>query len=294
MGVGLALLSAAAFGLFAVLLRVAGDEGADAVSVMATRFVIAAPILWCLAAVAARRSGVALIPGRRTAMGGLLLGLVGYSTQAALFQGAVNKTGAALADLMLYAYPAMVVLLAWLMGREGPTRMRLAALTVATAGTILVLLGGGGSTFNGIGIALGLAAALAYTLYILGCDAVVRGLSPFTLAALVSTGAAVAFTGAGLLGIGGGLDIGFTGTAWWAVIGVALVGTVLAVGAFLISLDLIGPSRASILSTLEPVVTVALAYVILDERLGPVQLVGGVLVLAACVLLQLRPSNHPA
>ena len=285
------MLSAAAFGLFAVLIRVAGDEGADAVSVMATRFVIAAPILWGIAAVVARRAGESLLPGRRVAVGGFALGFVGYSTQAALFQGSVNTTGAALADLMLYAYPAMVLLLAWAMGREGPTPMRFAALGVATVGTILVLLGGGGSTFDGVGIALGLGAALTYTIYILGCDAVVRGLSPFTLAALVSTGAACAFAGAGFVGIGGGLDLGFTTTAWWAVIGVAIVGTVVAVGAFLISLGLIGPSRSSILSTLEPVVTVVLAYLLLDERLGPVQLVGGALVLAACVLLQLRPGR---
>ena len=285
------MLSAAAFGLFAVLVRVAGDEGADSVSVMATRFVIAAPILWSIAAVVARRAGQPLLPARRLAVWGIALGFVGYSTQAALFQGSVNQTGAALADLMLYAYPAMVVLLAWAMGREGPTPMRLAALAVATVGTMLVLLGGGASDFDGLGIALGLAAALTYTVYILGCDAVVRGLSPFTLAALVATGAACAFTGAGLVGIGGGLELGFTATAWWAVIGVAIVGTVVAVGGFLIALDLIGPSRASILSTLEPVVTVVLAYLILDERLGPVQVVGGALVLTACVLLQLRPGR---
>lgn len=272
-----------------MLLRVAGDEGADAVSVMATRFVIAAPILWVLAARPWRRGAQApIIPDARLAVGGLALGFVGYSAQAALFQGAVNRTGAALADLLLYAYPAMVVGLAWAMGREHPNRRRIVALLLASVGTVFVLVGGGGTEFNLLGVILGLGAALAYTLYIMGCDRVVRGLSPFALAALVATGAALAFVTAGLLGIGGGLDLGFTAKAWWAVVGVALAGTVLAVGAFLASLELIGPSRASILSTLEPVVTVVLAYAMLDERLGPVQLVGGALVLGACVLLQLR------
>ena len=287
----LALVSAAAFGLFAVLLRVAGDEGADAVSVMAARFVIAAPVLWVIAARPwQQRPHGRLVPAPRLAIGGLALGFVAYSAQAALFQGAVNLTGAALADLLLYAYPAMVVGLAWAMGREHPTRRRISALVVASLGTALVLLGGGGSQFDGLGVALGLLAALAYTLYIMGCDRVVQGLQPFALAALVATGAGMAFLTAGLVGIGGGLDFSFTPTAWWAVIGIAVAGTVLAVGAFLMSLKLIGPSRASILSTLEPVVTVILAYVMLSERLGPVQLAGGVLVLAACVLLQLRTA----
>jgi drug/metabolite transporter (DMT)-like permease len=222
------------------------------------------------------------------AIGGLALGFVGYATQAALFQAAVNRTGAALSDLLLYAYPAMVVLLAWGMGREHPDRRRLVALAIASVGTVLVLLGGGGSDVDGLGVVFGLGAALVYTLYILGCDRVVSGLSPATLTALVATGAALAFVSAGLLGIGGGLDLGFTSTAWWAVVGIALVGTVIAVGAFLSSLELIGPSRSSILSTLEPVVTVILACAMVDETLGPVQLVGGALVLVACVLLQRR------
>ena len=287
LGVALALISATAFGLFAVLLRVADDDGADPVSVLAMRFMIAAPLLWVLALTRRPRASGGRVPGRAL-LTGFALGMAGYSAQAALFQGAVNRTGAALADLLLYAYPALVVAVAWAIGREHPDRRRLVALVVASVGTVLVLLGGGGSEFNGLGVALGLGAALAYTLYILGCDTVVGGVPPFLLAALIATGAGAAFTLAGLVGIGGGLDFGFTAKAWWAVVGIAIVGTVIAVAAFLASLDLIGPSRASILSTLEPVVTVVLAGLVLGERLGPVQLVGGALVLAACVLLQVR------
>jgi drug/metabolite transporter (DMT)-like permease len=88
--------------------------------------------------------------------------------------------------------------------------------------------------------------------------------------------------------VGPELDVGFTATAWWAVVGVAVVGTVIVVTCFLAAVEIVGPSRASILSTLEPVVTVVLAYLLLEERLGPVQLAGGALVLAACILLQMR------
>jgi drug/metabolite transporter (DMT)-like permease len=269
---------------------VADDEGADPVSVLAVRFLIAAPILWAIAARTGRSARSAGVPpGRRAVVGGLLLGAVGYSAQAALFQGAVARTGAALADLLLYAYPAMVVLAVWALRRDPPGSRRAFALVVATGGVALVLVGGGGSEFDGVGVALGLGAALAYTVYVLGCDTVVRGVPPATLATLVATGAAVAYVVAGLAGLGGGLDLGFSARAWWAVVGIALVGTVLAVTAFLAALDLIGPSRASILSTLEPVVTVLLAYLFLGERLGPAQLAGGAMVLAACVILQLRP-----
>jgi drug/metabolite transporter (DMT)-like permease len=77
----------------------------------------------------------------------------------ALFVAAVERTGAALADLMLYAYPAMVVIVAWLLGREIPTRRRIGALVVASAGVVLVLLGGGSSQCDAVGVLLGLVAA---------------------------------------------------------------------------------------------------------------------------------------
>jgi drug/metabolite transporter (DMT)-like permease len=59
---------------------------------------------------------------------------------------------------------------------------------------------------------------------------------------------------------------------------------------FMAGLARVGPSTASIASTVEPPVTVALAWIVFGETLGPLQLVGGAFVLSAVVLLQLRRS----
>ena len=292
-GLILAIGSAAAFGSLAIFLKLADREGADPVAVLAVRFVGSAPLLWLIAIAAWRRGPRRpLIPSTRLAVGGLVLGLAGYAAQAALFQASVRRAGAALADLLLYAYPALVVLFAWLIGREHPTARRLGVLALATAGVALVLLGGSGASFSAAGAAFGLAAALAYTLYILGSDTIVRGLNPLTLAALVTTGAAIAYVGA-LIVRGGWDDVHFSATTW-GVLGGLVATTVFAIAGFLGALSLIGPSRASILSTVEPVVTVVLAYAILGERLAPAQLAGGAMVVAACVLLQLRREPAPA
>ena len=73
------------------------------------------------------------------------------------------------------------------------------------------------------------------------------------------------------------------------VLGV-VVGAILA---FFAGLARVGPTTASILSTLEPVVTVALAALVFGESLGAVQLAGGALVLAAVVVLQAAPQRVP-
>ena len=72
----------------------------------------------------------------------------------------------------------------------------------------------------------------------------------------------------------------------WAVIGaIVLVATVVPVGTFLAGLARIGPTNAAMLSVLEPLVTVALAALLLGETLQPVTLLGGALILAAVLLL---------
>jgi len=72
---------------------------------------------------------------------------------------------------------------------------------------------------------------------------------------------------------------------WAAVAAIALASTVVAILAFFAGLKRVGPAVASIVSTLEPVVTVALAWIVLGETLSPIQLLGGTRVLAAKITL---------
>jgi len=81
-----------------------------------------------------------------------------------------------------------------------------------------------------------------------------------------------------------------TAAGWLAIAAIALVSTVAAITLFFAGLERIGPTRASTLSTIEPLVTVTLAAALLGERIAPIQIAGGALILGAVVLLA-RP--HP-
>jgi drug/metabolite transporter (DMT)-like permease len=140
---------------------------------------------------------------------------------------------------------------------------------------------------------MAISAAVAYSCYILVADTVVAKLEPFLLSALIATGGAATFWTVGALD--GGLDTGLSTHAWLDIAGIVLVSTVLPITAFLAGLQRVGPSTTSILSCFEPVVTVSLAMVLYGERLGPAQLAGGALVLAAVVVLQAKVRrNAPA
>jgi len=214
------------------------------------------------------------------------LGAFGYAVQASLYFAALERLDVPLVALVLYTFPVMVTIAAVLLGRERFTAPRVVALVTATAGVSLVLAGAGGMGFDGLGVVLAFGAAITYTVYILAADTVLHRLAPVVLTALVMSGAAAALAVRALAT--GGVTVSFDSSGWLWIGCIVLVSTVLAVLAFFTGLKRTGASTAAILSTFEPVVSTALAALILGELLTPIQLLGAVLVLSAAVIVQIR------
>ena len=290
-GAFLCLLSAAAFGTLGIFGKLASDAGASVASTLLVRFGLAALVFALVLRLSGGLGALRRLP-RRVVLIGLGLGAVGYSLQSALYFAAIERLDVSMVALLLYTYPAFVTIAALVLGRASLSVRTVSALVVASAGLVLVLLAAGTGTFDLAGALLALAASLTYTTYILVSDRIVGDIDPFALALLVLTGATASFTVAGL--VTGSLDLALSGEAWLWLILIALVSTVVAVSAFFAGLRRVGPSEAAILSTFEPPVTVALAYVALGERLAPAQLAGGALVLAAVVMLQLPARRRRA
>ena len=281
------LASAAAFGAMGVFGRLAYDEGATVATLLATRFVLAAALLWLLV-VCTGSAGELRALRRRDAGIALALGAVGYGAQAGGYFAALERLDVSLLSLLIYTFPVIVTVAAIALGRESPSRRTAVALALASTGLALVLVGAGAGALDALGTMLGLGAAVVYSAYILISEGVAARVGPLVLSALVCTGAAITLTLAGLAG--GDLEpagVSTTGFAWLG--GLAVVSTVGAIALFFAGLRRVGPTSASILSTLEPVAAVALAVVVFAESLGPAQLAGGGLVLLA--VLAVRTSQ---
>jgi drug/metabolite transporter (DMT)-like permease len=296
-GVALCLISAVGFGLMAVFAKKAYRDDVSVLTLLALRFTIAAGAFWAIVAARRARGASSPRPTRRVVLAGLALGAVGYAAQAGGYFGALTRIDASLTALLLYVYPALVFLGAVALRRDHIDRRRIVALALATGGAVLVLAGSGTGDLDALGVALGLSAAVAYSVYILVADGVTRHIEPFHLSALIATGAAATLWTAGL--VSGSLDLGFKAGGWGWIAGLALFSTVLPISAFLAGLPKIGPATASIVSTVEPMVSVGMAMVWFGERLGVVQIAGGALVLAAVVLLAVNvrgrvPAAEPA
>jgi drug/metabolite transporter (DMT)-like permease len=291
------LASAAAFGAMGVVGKLAYEEGATVGTLLAVRFVLAAALLW-LFLVCAGRAGEVRALARRDVAIVLALGSVGYSAQAGCAFAALERLDASLFSLLLYTFPVFVTVAAVALRREPASRRTAAALALASTGLVIVLAGAVTGALDTLGTVLALATAIIYSGYILCSEGVAARVDPIVLSTLLCTGAATTLT---LAGLGSGDlapgRVSPAGFAWLS--GLAVVSTVGAIALFFAGLRRVGPTAASILSTLEPVVTVALAFVVFGESLGPAQLAGGALVLLAVLALRAparivvrRPPRH--
>jgi drug/metabolite transporter (DMT)-like permease len=273
------------FGAMAIFARFAYESGADPAAVLFLRFTIATACLATL--VVARRPA---LPRGRNLATLLALGAVGYTLQSLSFFVALTRASVGLVALLLYLYPALVTLLAVVVLGDRLTPAKVGALALALAGSALTIgpIGSG----SAVGVALALAAALIYSVYILVNSRLALRVGALASTAVISAGAASSYTVIVLA-----TRPSFPGTAggWAAVVAIAVVSTVVAMGTFLAGLARLGPADASTLSTLEPAVTVVLAAVVLDERVTPVQTLGGAMILAAVVVLsRVKPAASAA
>jgi drug/metabolite transporter (DMT)-like permease len=290
-GTAFCLASGAAFGSMAIFGKLAYDEGANVATLLTVRFAIGAVLFWALVA-ADRSLHEARALGRRDLGIGLALGAAGYSAQAGLFFAALERMDASILSLLLYTFPAMVTVAAIAIGRERFSSRRLTALALTSIGLVLVLAGAAAGAFDPLGAAMALGAAGVYTVYILVSEGAAIRMRPYLLSALVCTGAALTITiGSTLLGELHPEDVTARGWLWLGGIGV--VSTVAAIGLFFAGLRRVGPSTAAILATVEPVVTVLLAFAVFGETLAAVQIAGAAFVLTSVVVLRAR-SREPA
>src|SRR5262245_16407040 len=297
-GTFLCLASAAAFGTMGIFGKLAYDEGATVGTLLAARFSLAAVLFWLLAWGTGAVARLRTLPRRDLGLA-LGLGAIGYGAQAGAYFAALERVDASLLALLVYTFPTIVTVAAIVLGRESANRKTTAALVLASSGLVLVLAGAAGA-LDPLGAALGIAAAVVYSAYILTSEGVAARVGSILLSTLVCSGAAGSLTVAAFaLGDLHPARVSAAGDAWLTAI--AVVSTVGAITLFFAGLRRVGPTSASILSTLEPVVTVVLAFAVFGESLGPAQLAGGALVVLAVLVVRVpiriraaRPSPVPA
>jgi drug/metabolite transporter (DMT)-like permease len=267
--------ASAAFGSMAIFAKLAYQSGLKPEQLLFWRFLLAALALapWVIAKKLPW-------PPLKQLVGLMLMGGIGYVGMSACYFHALNYAAAGTVALLLYVYPALVLVLARLFLKEALSPRRLAALVLSVSGLAITV----GLAFSGqpLGYVLGIAAAFTYASYIVAGSRIGNGVDPLVSALVVCASAAAVF---GVLSAWQGFAAPHGADGWSATLLLALVSTVAAIALFLAGLQKIGAASTSLVSTVEPVVTLLLAASVLGEKLTLAQGLGGALILSAVALI---------
>jgi len=279
------MLGACCYGFFAIFGKLAyQDGGLTPLDVTLWRFLVASAAIWPLWPFWRRHVDWNTLSRKHVAtfLGlGVLLAAVALSGLSAL-----ERVSATTYTLLLYTFPAMVALASRALG-ERLSPMGWAALGLALIGCALTV--GGEITINDPwGVALVFVNALLYGAYLMAIGRLGRGVSGLLSVAIIIPGALASLAP---LGIVRGLRLPPTPQSGLALLGLGVISTVLAIMLVFAGTARVGATRASILSTMEPILTVILAAILLGERIEPIQYAGGGLIIASVILLQIAGKS---
>jgi len=283
LGVLAASGSATAFGVTIVTQRQLAKNGLGVTTTLGLRFGIAAALLLLFLAV--RRAPLLPVPGERR--WALLLGCVGYAGEAALFYLALQRGSAGAVSLLFYAYPAIVTVLEVALRLRPPRLLTFGVVALSTVGVTLIVVAGDSVSISAAGVGFALAAATAFSCYMLLSQHLVRRSPSAVVGAHVALGASLALLTVGA--VTGSLAVGADDLPLLLLNGAA---TAFAFAMLYAALANLAAGAAAVVMTLEAFVAVGLAAVALGERIKPLQLAGGVVVVAAAVVVALGTRSQ--
>jgi drug/metabolite transporter (DMT)-like permease len=298
------IAGACLFAMLGVLSRTAYDLGLTPYAFVTWRSGVAAVAMMALVYVGLRRGKRlvgwrSLSPRDRVALG--VAALMGASLDVTMFL-AFARVSVTIVLLCFYLFPAIVAAASALLGWERMDRGRAGALVLALGGMVAVVVGGPDAGLSGgldlVGVALAVGSAMSQAIFVLVAR---RGYRQVPTEQAMSVVLAVSAGLATLLALAGGA----LSSVWLPLASPTLLALMLFTGVFaagipsflfLAGIRWIGGVRAGILMLAQAPVGVALAAVFLDESIGPVQVIGGVAILGAALIIQraATPSESTA
>jgi len=287
---GAAFVSAILFSGKGIFAKKAYEAGANPETLLALRFGFACPVFVYLA-VSGTSGGTPLSALTRRDWG-LILGLtgLGFFLSSLLDFHGLRFISVGLERMVLYSYPAIVVLLSSWVKKRAPGRVALAALALSYAGLALAFAGEAsvtGSRALWIGGGLVFAAAIVYAAFMVGAERLSKRIGSQRLSAIGMLLCAVLYLPLAL--VSSGADVFHLSAAAYGWAGLmAVFGTVAPIWLFAYALKHIGASRLSVIGTAGAVAVLPLAALFLGEAAGPAQWIGFGLTIAGGLVLARR------
>lgn len=222
-----------------------------------------------------------------------LLGIFGVAASNYFYYLALQRTNVATAIILQYTAPVWVLLYTVARGLQRPTFQRLLAVMLALSGIALVMgiFGTGGFRLDTIGVTAAMLAAFSFAFYIIGGHSVLARYDRWTVLLYVIFSASLFW-----IVINPPWKIAaahYSGAQWLFLLVFSLISVLAPFAFYFAGLQHLEPTRAIVVSCLEPVFSIVIAAITLGEVMRPLQSVGIVLVLVAIVVVQMPDRRLP-
>jgi drug/metabolite transporter (DMT)-like permease len=271
------IISGAAFGLLPWFARIAYDHDVDPLGMLLGRFTIAAVGLLLIRSIRPQKFPW---PHKKLFLKLFALGIGGYAIQSSFYFYGVQRMDVSLGTVVFYSYPVMVVLASWAVFKQKPSLRMTICLSVVVAG--VALTAGQVRAGSYIGVMAMIMAALTYTVYILVSSKITHQAGAYMSLTIVMIGSAA---GHALAWPIHQATLPHDTVGWLATAAAAFISTVIAMGFFFAGVARINPGEAAVLSTTEPVVSIAVGVLALGEVLTATKAVGALAVLIGVAVL---------
>jgi len=213
-----------------------------------------------------------------------------YASATSFYFFAIKYIGSGLAMVLFYCYPIFVVLLDWLYGKNAPSSVILKGLAIVLVG-VLFLSDPSNWHLSLEGIGWGLFCAFAFGVYFYSSQRAIKSLLVLSGTFCICLGNFIVFSL--LVAYKGTVHLPTTAWVIGNISGLAILATVLPIYLVYVAMRTINSTKASILSVFEPIVTIILGIIFLQEKITIAQYIGVIIILGGVFIVQSCKKGKP-
>lgn len=282
----LVLISTFGFGIVPLLAKFSLDQGMNAETILTYRFLIAGTffIFYCL------YKRIKLYTDMKTSIKLLMMGLL-YALESSIFFVAFNHISPSIGQLIFQINPIMVAFGAYFVFRERITKNVIYALMFTAVGCTF-LFWEPTAHVTTLGVFLVFLSALFYTIYVIIGKKMLKDIPPMVVTTYTTVGCGIFLFAYSL--INGKMMLVTAPNIMGVIATLSIFSTIISILTFAMGLRILGATKASIISAIEPVITVVLAFILFGETLNWIQMIGATLIVLSILVIEMKFGEKTA